>query len=199
MPVPQSLSLKRCPHCRVDTPNLTLVFSHTTANSEGVNKKDWGAYVCRKCGGLVIAWAPSGLGVEVHGHFPGEKELDNSIPDRAKAYLGQAESSIHTPAGAVMLAASAVDAMLKNKGYKDGSLDSRIKQAAKDYLITAEMAAWFHEIRLDANDQRHSDEDAQLPSTNDAEKAVEFAKALANFLFILPARVQRGRQTTGGS
>ena len=51
-----------------------------------------------------------------------------------------------------MLAASAVDSMLKEKGYKDGSLYKRIEQAAGDHLITAEMASWAHEVRLDAND-----------------------------------------------
>jgi hypothetical protein len=55
-----------------------------------------------------------------------------------------------------MLAASAVDAMLKHKNYTVGSLKDRIDKAAKDHLITSEMAAWAHEIRLDANDERHA-------------------------------------------
>ena len=92
-----------------------------------------------------------------------------------------------------MLAASAVDAMLKEKGYRDGNLNGRIKKAAENHLITEEMAIWAHEIRLDANDQRHADESAPLPSEVDASKVIEFASALAQFLFVLPARVQRGR------
>lgn len=92
-----------------------------------------------------------------------------------------------------MLTASAVDAMLKAKGYTDGSLYRRIDEAAQAHLITAEMAAWAHEIRLDANDERHADEAADLPTKEDAEKVIEFASALAQFLFVLPARVERGR------
>jgi predicted protein tyrosine phosphatase len=84
--------------------------------------------------------------------------------------------------------------MLKDKGYKEGSLNSRIDQAAKAHLITAEMAAWAHEIRLDANDQRHADEDAALPAEADARKVIDFASALAQFLYVLPARVARGRK-----
>jgi hypothetical protein len=94
-----------------------------------------------------------------------------------------------------MLTASAVDAMLKDKGYKDGSLSARIDAAAKDHLITTEMAAWAHEIRLDANDQRHADEEAILPSAADSAKVIEFAGALAQFLYVLPARVDRGRKS----
>jgi hypothetical protein len=93
-----------------------------------------------------------------------------------------------------MLTASAVDAMLKEKGYKEGSLNNRIDAAAKNHLITEEMAAWAHEIRLDANEQRHADEGATLPSGADAVKVIEFANALAQFLYVLPARVERGRK-----
>ncbi len=93
-----------------------------------------------------------------------------------------------------MLTASSVDAMLKEKGLKEGGLNARIDAAAKAHLITTEMAAWAHEIRLDANDQRHADESASLPSEADAAKVIEFATALAQFLFVLPARVERGRK-----
>jgi hypothetical protein len=93
-----------------------------------------------------------------------------------------------------MLAASAIDAMLKAKNYKTGSLYDRINKAVADKLITEEMGLWAHDVRLDANDQRHSDENAPLPTYGDADRVIEFAKALAQFLFILPARVARGRQ-----
>lgn len=51
-----------------------------------------------------------------------------------------------------MLAASAVDALLKLKGYTAGSLYARIEKAAEDHVITQDMAKWAHEVRLDAND-----------------------------------------------
>ena len=94
-----------------------------------------------------------------------------------------------------MLTASAVDAMLKDKGFKDGSLNARIDVAAKAHLITNEMAAWAHEIRLDANDQRHAEESVALPEAADAARVIEFANALAQFLYVLPSRVERGRKT----
>jgi hypothetical protein len=86
-----------------------------------------------------------------------------------------------------MLAASAVDAMLKTKGYPKGSLYSRIKQAADDHLITADMALWAHHVRLEANNPRHVDEDEPHANPEAAGQAVEFAAALANILFVLPS------------
>ncbi len=101
-------------------------------------------------------------------------------------FLNQSIGSKHAPSGAVMLAASSVDAMLKEKGYKDGKLYGRIVKAVSDHLITAEMGKWAHEVRLEANDQRHADEEAPMATKEDAERIIEFALSLAQFLFVLP-------------
>jgi hypothetical protein len=97
-----------------------------------------------------------------------------------------------------MLAASSVDSMLKIKGYKEGTLYARIEQATKEHVITADMAKWAHDVRLDANDQRHADDNAPLPTAEDAKRCVDFSQALAQFIFVLPARVQRGIAEAGG-
>ena len=54
------------------------------------------------------------------------------------------------------------------------------------------MAKWAHEVRLDANDQRHADLNAQLPEQKDATRVIDFAIAFGQFLFVLPAKVLRG-------
>jgi len=94
------------------------------------------------------------------------------------------------------MSASSIDAMLKKRGLTEGSLYVRIDQAATDHIITTDMAKWAHQVRLDANDQRHADEGAPLPTTEDAARCVVFAQALADVLFILPARVTRGIEET---
>jgi Domain of unknown function (DUF4145) len=99
---------------------------------------------------------------------------------------------MHAPAGAVMLCASAVDAMLKAKGSVEGSLYAQIDKAATEYLITADMATWPHAVRLDANEQRHADVATDLPCEQDAQRVLSFASKLAQLLFVLPARVKYG-------
>jgi hypothetical protein len=47
-----------------------------------------------------------------------------------------------------MLSAGAVDAMLKAKGFVQGSLYERIDEAATKGLITADMTKWAHQVRL---------------------------------------------------
>jgi hypothetical protein len=187
----ENLELSRCPHCSIDKPNLKKVFHIETNNHQGISKRLWGIYVCSRCGGIVSAWSSGWQGMVV-GVYPSTEKVDAIIPAPAHDYLQQALNSIHAPAGAVMLAASAVDAMFKSKGYKEGSLYKRIDEAAKNHLITADMAQWAHEVRLDANDQRHADEQFALPSEEIAKRAVDFALVLGEILFVLPSRVQRG-------
>lgn len=196
MPMPQleqNLQLPRCPHCAIANPYLGKTHQFETRQHDGSRRRRWCVYVCGSCGGAVTAWAVD-FGSTVQDYFPSSESVDEEIPDRPRAYLQQANESLHAPAGAVMLAASAVDAMLKAKGLESGSLYTRIEQGVRDGLVTAEMARWAHEVRLDANDQRHADQVATLPSREDAERVMEFAMALAEFLFVLPARVQRGLQ-----
>lgn len=186
-----NLTLPRCPHCSVARPNLTRHHIIETNNHLGNHKRNWAFYVCGNCGGVVTASAP-GWGGQVDEYFPNAPSTKDDVPERPRAFLQQAMESLHAPAGAVMLAGSAVDSMLKLKGYTDGSLYARIENAAIDHLITNEMAVWAHDVRLDANDQRHADQSSDLPTAEDAKRVIDFASAFAEFLFVLPSMVQRG-------
>jgi len=155
---------------------------------------DWRLYVCSKCGGPVVGGCRHGVEeIEADFIFPKQERLEEGLPVKAQAFLAQAMESVHAPSGSIMLCASSVDAMLKEKGLKSGSLYERIEQAEKQHLITKEMSLWAHEVRLDANDERHADETAALPNEKDAKRCIDFVKALADFLFILPARIAKGR------
>lgn len=187
----QNLLLDRCPHCSVANPNLFVQHKLNTNDHAGRSKRTWHIYTCSKCGGVVSACSRHDNN-QVIDYFPRGTSVNQDIPERPRIYLQQALESMHAPAGAVMLAASAVDSMLKLKGYESGSLYARIEQAAETHLITQDMAKWAHEVRLDANDQRHSDTSAPLPSTEDASGSIGFAMALAEILFVLPSKVKRG-------
>lgn len=192
----EHLRLDRCPHCGVDRPNLPKIWETLTTNSEKTNKRLWRVYSCARCGGVTTAYAKEADNY-TEGIFPyDEGNESKDIPPKPRAFLEQSIASIHAPAGAVMLAASSVDAMLKEKGYLEGSLYSRIDKAAADHLITSAMAKWAHRVRLDANDQRHADQTAALPTEQDAKRSIQFARALAEFLFVLPAWVEAGLAAT---
>ena len=187
----QNLIISRCPHCSVANPNLFKQHSFQTNNHANDFPRMWYVYTCGRCGGVVTAWGVDN-GASIAEYFPSATVVNEDIPDRPRSYLQQAIESIHAPAGAVMLAASSVDSMLKIKGYKEGTLYARIENAVKDNIITVDMGQWAHDVRLDANDQRHADDDANLPTPEDAQRVIDFTIALAEILFVLPSKVQRG-------
>lgn len=192
MPLLQNnLILDRCPHCSVANPNVFQQHRMETKDHAGKNHRWWYIYKCAGCGGVVTASSTT-HNAACQQVFPSSRNVSNDLPEKAKSYLEQAIASLHAPAGAVMLAASAVDSMLKAKDYLDGSLYKRIEAAVADNLLTNEMATWAHDVRLDANDQRHADEDAGLPTTQDAARVIDFVSAIAEYLFVLPAKVKRG-------
>ena len=181
------LALDRCPHCRIAKPLLKLL-----DGEQDSRKRYWAWYKCSSCDGHTMTFAGSATSpiVEV---WPKPVTVSPHIPDRARDFLRQAQDSLNAPSGAVMLACSSVDAMLKARGLKEGKLSPRIQEAVRTHLITSEMGDWAHEVRLDANDERHADELAEMPSLEDATRVVGFAEALGEFLFDLPARVAEGR------
>jgi len=192
------LILDTCPHCGRANPTLTMVHQpYETWTHDKGNPRWWSMYSCNTCGGMVVGGGPS-LGSQrpyetpITEIYPARQPIADSIPQKPRELLRQAQNSLHAPAGAIMLSASAVDAMLKDKGYEEGSLYERIDKAAKDYLITDTMAKWAHQIRLDANAQRHADKEVGLPSKEDGRLTFDFAIALAEYLFVLPSRVSRG-------
>jgi hypothetical protein len=119
--------------------------------------------------------------------------LSADIPEEPLDYLKPAAETLSSARASVIMSAGAVDAMLKARGLTEGSLYKRIDEAVTSTLLTKEMAEWAHDVRLDANDQRHADVKAIPPTTEDAKRCLEFAKALADILFVLPARVTRGK------
>jgi hypothetical protein len=204
------LEITSCPHCGKPNPSLQqhnkCKLCFLTTDHKSGNMRWWSIYFCRSCGGVVTASAPvaptaskNPLAAKITEIYPSTPTIDDSIPKKALDYLRQAQESLHAPAGAIMLCASAVDAMLKEKNYTDGTLNERIDKAAKDHLITDGMAQWAHQIRLDANEQRHADEDVGLPTNKDAKLTFDFAIAFAEYLFVIPSKVTRGIAEAGSN
>jgi hypothetical protein len=200
--------LERCPQCSVAKPMLTHETQYYEPYSGKSNLKGWVIYRCTSCNNFVAARGNFNTNflnanykdiirqsnIDVLELIPKSRSLDSDLPERPDNYLSQALMSLAAPDGAIMLAGSAVDAMLKVKGYIEGSLYDRINKAAEDHLITADMAEWAHAVRLESNKPRHADIEDPHASQDDAKRTIAFAEAMGEFLFVLPARVDRGRK-----
>lgn len=195
--------IERCPQCSVAKPLLKKVDkAHFHHKEAGYNIIEYCRFTarCSHCENHVLFYGscksdhttrdePKNLSVICT--FPKAEVAAEELPPRAFKFFQQALQSKHTPDGALMLAASAIDAMLKDKGYTAGSLYERIDSAYNAGILTGEMSSWAHEIRLSANEPRHADETFEGATPQDAEQILAFAKALGEYLYVLPARVKR--------
>jgi hypothetical protein len=109
-----------------------------------------------------------------------------------RTFLQQAYEALRAPDAAAMVGGSAVDAMLKELGYKDGSVYSRIDKAVAELKLTDGMGRWAHEVRLGSNRPRRADTEKPHVSLDEAKQSVEFAEALGYFLFVLTEQIARG-------
>lgn len=190
--------LSRCPHCSKADPTLSRVWisERGTPRGDGEPQNRWAAYSCTSCGSLVTARGKAGEGLStgqyppIDATFPAARGVAAELPSVAQTFMRQAIETLHAPDAAAVMAGAAVDAMLKAKGYTDGSLYSRIDKAKNDALLTAGMADWAHSVRLGSNRPRHADMDSPHVSPADAKRSVDFAEALGNFLFVLTAQIE---------
>jgi hypothetical protein len=190
------LKISRCPHCLINNPNLSgMIPEFVTREDNATNPRYWRVYICARCGGVVTAYCNDSTR-QVIKYYPEIESMDDALPSKVRTFLQQAIDSTFAPAGAVMLCASAVDAMFKEKGYMEGGLYSRLNYAVTDGLIPKEMEAWAHEVRLYAKDQRPSDFSSSLPTVDEAKQTIEFTKTLADYFFVLPSKVRKGIEVT---
>jgi hypothetical protein len=206
--------IERCPHCNTAHPTLNYKHHYWDSRIKSGPVSVWFVYICASCQDLVAARvlldAPEldnanllaidllRRNVTVLQFLPKERGVDGDIPERPRSYLLQAMNSLSSPDGATMLAGSAVDSMLKLKGYKDGSVHGRINKAVEDHVLTQEMGEWAHSVRLESNKPRHADLDEPHATKEQADQAIGFATALGEYLFALPARVARGKAAAKG-
>ena len=201
--------LERCPQCGIYKPTLEFLSADVDLRGGKSAGPGWAVYRCSGCYDIVafkarLSRPASNQSWVSYLHVndfrsvamlpAGNEKAAEALPKKAATYLQQAIDAIHAPDGSVMLAGSAVDAMLKDKGYKDGSVYGRIQNAVEDHLLTKEMGEWAHAVRLQANQPRHADEEDPHATIEEARQAMEFAKALGEFLFVLPARIASGTQ-----
>src|SRR5262249_55972980 len=146
--------VSRCPHCQTANPVLAPLWRSDAVLTGALDSSKpgrlWAVYRCTTCGSCILARSlPAGMNNKnivvkqaVDTLFPAPRSVDSTIPDSARKYLSQAHETLHAPDAAAVMAASAVDAMLKTLGYTSGSLYDRIDKAVDNHLLTDGMGKW---------------------------------------------------------
>lgn len=186
-----TLALHRCPHCQIAKPLLISIKLLPRSGSDRV--PGWHGYQCTNCSSMVLVQTQATNSTLVKSVFPDVRDAPLELPDSARRYLTQAYRTVQdAPDAAAIMASSAVDDMLKQKGYTDQrSLHDRIDAARNDHLLTDEMAKWAHRIRFVSNNPRHADDANPHVEPDEAKRMLAFAEALAQYLYVLPALAEQ--------
>ena len=130
---------------------------------------------------------------EFHAHT-----VHKAVPDRPRKILQDANDARSSPIACTTTAVRAVEAMLAEKGYRKSGLKSRITKAVESGDLPKAMGDWAAEVR-ELGVSSHTDEKPEPLSTKeDAERALLFANTLAQYLFVLPARITKARKPESG-
>ncbi|TIL22513.1 MAG: DUF4145 domain-containing protein [Mesorhizobium sp.] len=204
---PHSLqAVPSCPRCNRANPAFVNVGGTVALPMDqyGLNNVIFfsGVYRCTTCGRTVLAESQlmnvqgQPAQIPVQNLLPRPQDIDAAILGKPRQFLSDALTSLNAPTASIMASCSAIDAMLKEKGVgrldpsgKERSLYKRIEEAVGLGILTADMAKWAHKVRLDANDQRHADDDAPIPSQSQAQSIFDLANGLAEVLIVLPSKV----------
>ncbi|MBA1140275.1 DUF4145 domain-containing protein [Mesorhizobium neociceri] len=189
----------RCPHCSIPNPGYEQAWFSSAPIQRATpgQTAKWGTYFRMSCGGGILArgiWSDLKETGEIAVLIPAGRLVHDDVPEPVRIFLQQAIDTQHAPDAAALMAGSAVDAMLKTLGYEKGSVYTRINTAVADHKITESMGEWAHAVRLEANNPRHADKEKPHVSSDEASQSVEFAEALAFFLFVLTERIKRGKK-----
>ncbi len=127
--------------------------------------------------------------------------VHEAVPERPRQILREANDARRSPIACTTTAVRAVEAMLAEKGYRDRKLGLkwRIAKASESGDLPKDMGDWAEEVRV-LGVASHTDEELEpLFTKEDAERALLFANTLAQYLFVLPARILEGRKPNGDS
>ena len=203
------LFLYECPHCNRKDPSLQRhgEFILTSGANKYATRESnwWGVFICRSCGGVILAKSEANNRHRLINDgdpqcaFPSTFMMPEGIPQNIEEYIEEACCSL--PKSRVVMAASALDAILNDKGYTadhvannfncKGDLYNRIKEAANAGIITQDMADWAHTIRLLANGQRHiSAKHYTNVTVDEADEVFEYLMTIVQILFTIPNKVK---------
>ena len=122
-------------------------------------------------------------------------EVSDAVPERPRQILQSANNARHTSIACVAAAVKAVEAMMAEVGYRERrlGLQKRINKAVEERKLPPLMAELAHDVREIGNETHTDEEPEPLTTQEDAEQALKFANLLAEYLFVLPAEVEKAK------
>jgi len=164
---------------------------------------------CGNCAGYVmVLWSASEFGGHSGIHdfkvLPWPIRIDH-FPEHwiepVGRYWLQAHRSLQQENwdAAAVMARSALQVALRDKGAGGNSLKQEIDDLASRGVLPPHMKDWAHELRELGNDSAHPSPGRAATEANDAYDIVEFLDFLLQYLYDLPHQIENYRKRRTGA
>lgn len=199
-----------CPYCSTEG-RFTEIFGEEVGTQrnrhDGMHSDVWKCDVCANF--TFVIWRSFETG-QMMSHTQavdwqaepsprGEPQPPKEWPEQAQTAMREASNAIAgrnwNSAGA--MARRAVQAGVRAKGgkaKKGDALAGEIDSLKAQGLLTADLAAWAHEVRALGNLGAHPDGDIEELPEQDAREAVNFANYFLTYVFTLPHQIEQSKQ-----
>ncbi len=193
-----------CPFCNKHTEINPASGTYTERTASGSAERsvpvavksqgtEWWIALCHFCQNPMLV---GHKGVVIHPS-PRPSPTDERIDKPAR--LALVEAKVCFAAGAINASATmarrAIQAGVIRKGATKDKLRDQIDELRDKGLITADLAAWAHEVRYAGNDGAHPEDEV---TKGQAEDILELAEQFLTVLFVTPALAEERRKKRQG-
>ncbi|HSX15828.1 MAG TPA: DUF4145 domain-containing protein [Candidatus Saccharimonadales bacterium] len=197
----------QCAFC-TERGNWEIVNRETKKKPNGRKVLYFDTYKCGGCANFIMVfWTPSedsvgGHGLHAYRTIPfalGDYEGADYWPNNVTRNWKQAHKALARDDydAAVLMARSAVQAIVRNKKAKKGKLKAEIDDLVERGVLPLVMSKLAHEVRELANDSAHPEDEDYSADPQDAKDIVEFLDTMLEYVYDLPHKINQRRESLG--
>jgi len=194
----------KCVFC-AEKGNFHCVFHEVKQKPNSSKRLNFDVYQCKNCMGFLhVLWSAGEFAHSIDGLYSyqvlpwpiGRPEASENWPPTVQRFWVQAKESLRIENwdAAAVMARSALQFAVRDKGAKGSGLYAEIEDLATKGILHPLMKDWSHEVRELGNDSAHPDSEAPATSPQDARDIVQFLDFLLMYLYDLPKHIGDYRQ-----
>ena len=187
-----------CPFC-LESGNFKEAFHAEKRNPRTGKKLNFDTLECGNCKGYTMVLWSGSFDLYDFRVLPWPMKLER-FPEHWPAQIGrfwlQAKRNLNDQNwdAASVMARSALQIALRDKGAKGSNLNQEIESLAKSGVLPPIMKDWSDQVRELGNDSAHPEPGQPATDSRDAEDIVRFLDFLLEYLYTLPHGIEQYRK-----
>jgi hypothetical protein len=190
-----------CPFC-LESGNFKSAFRAEKRNPRSKKQLNFETLECGNCRGYVmVLWSANSHHADLHDFLvlPWPIKLEKfpeHWPEQVGRFWLQAKRNLgdHNWDAASVMARSALQISLRDKGAQGNNLKLEIQDLAQKGVLPPIMKDWSDQVRELGNDSAHPQPSQPATDSRDAEDIVRFLDFLLQYLYTLPYQIEQYRK-----